>query len=56
MRIDDPENDHLVKLLDGLSLLDKRDQERVINMVDTLDSADKKVKDTVFTENLPSEN
>ena len=56
MRNDDPENDHLVKLLDGLSLLDERDQGRVINMVNTLDAADKKVKDTVFTENLPSDN
>ena len=69
MRIVDPETDqegnlrpmdsvevHLVKLLDGLSKLDERDQERVINMVDTLDAADKKLKDTLFTDNPPSEN
>jgi hypothetical protein len=31
--------DNLVKLLDGLSLLEDRDQEQIISMVDALDFA-----------------
>ena len=37
-------DDNVVRMLDGLSLLDDQDQERVIRMIDTLDAADKKVK------------
>ena len=40
--------DNLVKLLEGMSLLDDRDRERIIKAVDTLDFADKKVKKEVF--------
>ena len=35
-------SDNLEKLLNGLSLLDERDQERVIGVVDALHFADKK--------------
>ena len=41
-------NDNVVKLLDGLSLLDdQQDQESVIGMLDTLAVADEKVKTTM---------
>jgi hypothetical protein len=36
--------DNLIKLLDGLSLLDNQDQEQIIKIVDTLDFAKKKMK------------
>jgi hypothetical protein len=36
--------DNLIKLLDGLSLLDKQDQEQIIKIVDTLDFAKKKME------------
>ena len=48
MRINDPNSDNLVKLLDGLSFLDDQDQERVIRMVDTLEAADKNVKEKII--------
>jgi len=44
MGIIDLKNDDLVKLLEGMSLLEERDQERIIRAVDTLDFTDKKVK------------
>ena len=50
MRIIDIKNDNLIELLDGLSLLDDQDQERIIGMVDVLDAADKKVKNGIFTD------
>ena len=50
MSIDEQKNDNLVKLLDGLSLLDEHDQDRIIGMVDTLDCADKNVKGVVFSD------
>jgi len=37
-------HDNLVKLLDGLSLLDEQDHERIISAVDTPDFTDKKTK------------
>jgi len=43
-------SDNLVKLLEGISLLDDRDQERIIKAVDTLDHADKKVKQDLFSD------
>ena len=51
-------SDNLVKLLDGLSLLDDRDQDRIIGMIDSLDcervtslqNADKNVKGAVFSD------
>ena len=49
MRILNQGNDNLAKLLDGLSLLDGQDQERIINMVDTLDLTDKKVKNEIYS-------
>jgi len=55
MRIIDIKNDNLIELLDGLSLLDDQDQERIIGMVDVLDAVDKKVKNEVFTD-LPLKN
>ena len=55
MRINDPNSDNLMKLLDGLSLLDDQDQERVIRMVDTLDAADKNVKETIIGEPLKTD-
>jgi hypothetical protein len=36
--------DNLIKLLDGLSLLDNRDQEQIIKIVDVLDFAKKKTE------------
>jgi len=47
MRIDNPKNDNVMKLLDGVSLLDDQDQDRVIRMVDALEVADKNVKEMV---------
>jgi len=55
MRIDDPNSDNLEKLLNGLSLLDNQDQERVIKMVDTLETVDKNVKETVMGDPLKME-
>ena len=52
MRTDNLNNGNLDKLLDGLSLLDEQDKDRVIRMVDTLDCADKKVKSTIVS-NVP---
>jgi hypothetical protein len=46
------EHDNLVKLLDGLSLLDEQDQERIIKVVDTLDFTDKKVKNEILDDKL----
>jgi hypothetical protein len=43
-------SDNLVKLLEGMSLLDVRDQERIIKAVDTLDHVDKKVKKDLFSD------
>jgi hypothetical protein len=34
--------------MEGMSLLEERDQERIIRMIDTLDCADKKVKKGIF--------
>ena len=48
MRINDLNGDNLVKLLDGLTLLDEQDQDRVIRMVDTLEAADKSVKEKII--------
>ena len=39
MRISTLKSTNLEKLLDGLSLLDERDRERIISVVDTLDFA-----------------
>ena len=39
----------MVKLLDGLSLLDNQDQKRIINMVDTLAIIDENVKNSIFS-------
>ena len=55
MRINDPNGDNLGKLLDGLSLLDGQDRERVIRMVDTLEAADKNVKETIMGNLLKTE-
>ena len=48
MGIIDLKYDNLVKLLDGLSLLDDEDQERIIKVVDALEFAEKKVKEEIF--------
>jgi len=39
---------NLVKLLDGLSLLDDEDRERIIRVVDALEFTEKKVKEEIF--------
>lgn len=39
---------NLLKLLDGLSLLDDGDQERIIRVVDVLEFTEKKVKEEIF--------
>ena len=44
MSIYDIKADNLVKLLDGLSLLDERDQERIISVIDALDFAYEKAE------------
>jgi ligand-binding sensor protein len=41
-------NDNLVKLLEGMSLLEKQDQERIISVVDALTLTEKKVKKEIF--------
>lgn len=46
-------NDNLVNFIDGLSLLDEQEQKQIINMVDTLDSTDRKVKDRLFSDVPP---
>ena len=38
------------RLLEGMSLLDDRDQERIIKAVDTLNLADKNVKKDLFSD------
>jgi hypothetical protein len=43
-------NDNLVKLLDGMSLLDEQDQERIINAVDILDFTEKKIKKEIYND------
>ena len=53
MRINDPKDDNLDKLLDGISLLDDQDRDRVIRMVDTLDCVDKNVKSVIFSNIQP---
>jgi len=53
MSIDAQKSDNLVILLDGLSLLDQQDQDRVFGMVDTLECADKNVKGTIFSDIPP---
>ena len=40
--------ENLVKLLDGLSLLDDEDQERIIRVVDALEFTEKKVKEEIL--------
>ena len=47
MSIYDLKADNMIKLLDGLSQLDDRDQERIISVVDALDFAYKKAEMTV---------
>jgi len=48
MRIIIQKNETLEKLVDGLSLLDNQDRERIIEMVNTLNAADMKVKNEIF--------
>jgi hypothetical protein len=52
MGIIDQRQDNLVNLLDGFSLLDNQDQERIIRVVDTLDSTDRMVKKELFNDTL----
>jgi len=52
MGITDLKHDNLVKLLDGLSLLDDQDRERIIRVVDTLDFTEKKVKKEILNDTL----
>jgi len=52
MGIINQKKDNLVKLLNGLSLLDDQDQERIIRMVDTLDAVDMEVKGKIFSNAL----
>jgi len=40
--------DNTIKLLEGLSLLDTQDQERIISVINTLDFAGKKAEKPVF--------
>jgi hypothetical protein len=49
MRINFLKTDNLVKLLDGLSLLDNREQEQIISVVDILNFAEKKVERVMLT-------
>jgi len=53
MGIIEQKSDNLIKLLNGLSLLDNQDQERIINMVDTLNVADVSIKKEVIYYNSP---
>ena len=53
MGIIEQRSDNLIKLLNGLSLLDNQDQERIINMVDTLNVADVRIKKEVIYYNSP---
>ena len=45
----DPKCDNLLRLMEGVSLLDEQDRERITGVLDTLDFADTKVR----TEILP---
>ena len=49
----DQKSDNLLQLLDGVSLLDDLDRERVIGMVDTLDCAEQKIHNALFSDGLP---
>jgi hypothetical protein len=48
MRKEIQENDNLVIMLDGFSLMNDQDKERFIRVVDTLDCADRQVKKSLF--------
>jgi hypothetical protein len=48
----DQRQNNLADLLDGFSLLDSQDKERIIRVVDTLDSTDKMVKKEIFNDTL----
>jgi hypothetical protein len=48
-------NDNLVKMLDGLSLLDEHDRERFAKMVDTLDYTHKQVEKNLFNDTLKND-
>jgi len=50
MYITEMKADNLVKLLDGLSLLEDRDQEQIISVVDALDFAYEKGNVEMVTE------
>jgi hypothetical protein len=43
MSISDVKSNNLEKLLEGMSLLEDKDQERIISVVDALDFANEKV-------------
>ena len=53
MGIIEQKSDNLIKLLNGLSLLDNQEQERIIRMVDTLNAADVRIKKEVIYYNSP---
>ena len=53
MGIINQKSDNLIKLINGLSLLDNQDQERIFRMVDTLNETDENVKKEVFSNNYP---
>jgi len=53
MGIINQKSDNLIKLINGLSLLDNQDQERIFRMVDTLNETDENVKKEVFSNNFP---
>ena len=49
MGIMEQKSNNLIKLMNGLALLDNQEQERIINMVDTLNTADENIKKDVFS-------
>jgi hypothetical protein len=51
MGIINQKSDNLIKLMNGLSLLDSQDQDRIIRMVDTLNAADENINKDVFSYN-----
>ena len=49
MGIMEQKSNNLIKLMNGFALLDNQEQERIINMVDTLNTADENIKKDVFS-------
>ena len=46
----DPKCDNLLRLMEGVSLLDEQDRERIIGVIDVLDFAETKVRTEILSD------